>query len=232
MPIRWVAFDAVGTLMRPHPPVARVYWEAGRRNGSRLPEEEVGRRFHEAFAAIEWADLAGADPADPAALRTSEARESERWRTIVRTVLDDVADGNACFAELYEHFAQPSAWRLFPDVEPAVRALHERGISIAVASNYDERLVRVLRGLPVQPFVRFVVPSSTLGYRKPSRYFFAGVRDRAGCAADELLYVGDDWNQDVLAARNAGLSALHVDRDAVESPADRVTDLRKLVDRL
>jgi putative hydrolase of the HAD superfamily len=229
MPIRWVVFDAVGTLMHPHPPVARVYWEAGRRHGSQLPEDEVGRRFHAAFAAIDLAELADADPV---AMQTDEERESARWRTIVEAIFDDGADCDACFADLYEHFARPSAWRLFPDAEPAVRLLHERGVSTAVASNFDERLVLVLREQPLRQFMRFVLPSSTLGYRKPSRHFFGRVRERAGCAAGELLYVGDDWKQDVLAARYAGLSALHVDRDAIESPPDGVTDLRQLLDRL
>lgn len=232
MPIRWVIFDAVGTLMRPQPTVARAYWAAGRRHGSRLSEEEVGRRFHAAFSDFERAELAGADPADAADLQTTEERELHCWRTIVGRVLDDVADRDACFAELYEHFARPSAWEFFDDVGPAVAGLHERSVSMAVASNFDERLVRVLREQSLAPFLQFVLPSSTLGYRKPSRFFFERVRERTGCAAGELLYVGDDRRQDVLAARAAGFSALQIDRHALESGPDCVNDLRQIVDRL
>jgi putative hydrolase of the HAD superfamily len=227
-----VIFDAVGTLMRPQPPVARAYWEAGRRHGSGLEEAEVGRRFRAAFADFERSELTGADPGDAAVLQTTEAHESRRWRTIVERVFDDLADCDACFADLYEHFARPAAWEFFADIEPAVRALHARGVAVAVASNFDERLARVLREHPLTPLLRFVLPSSSVGYRKPSRHFFEGVRERAGCETSELLYVGDDWNQDVLAARAAGLSAVQVDRAAVEPATGRVTDLRELLDLL
>jgi putative hydrolase of the HAD superfamily len=232
MPTRWVIFDAVGTLLRPRPSVARAYWDAGRRHGSQLDEVEVGRRFRAAFAAFEQSELAGADPNHAAVLRTTEDHESHRWRSIVANLFDDVIDCGACYAELHRHFAEPSAWELFPDVEAAVRGLHERGVHVGVASNFDERLVRVMRDQSVMPFVRFVLPSSTLGYRKPSRYFFDRVRETAGCPVEELLYVGDDWAHDVLAARNAGLPALHVNRAAIESDPGRVTDLRELLERL
>jgi putative hydrolase of the HAD superfamily len=232
MPIRWVIFDAVGTLMRPQPPVARAYWEAGRRHGSGLEEAEVGRRFRAAFADFERSELTGADPGDAAVLQTTEAHESRRWRTIVERVFDDLADCDACFADLYEHFARPAAWEFFADIEPAVRALHARGVAVAVASNFDERLARVLREHPLTPLLRFVLPSSSVGYRKPSRHFFDRVRERAACAPEEMLYVGDEWQNDVQAARNAGISGLHIDRHALESAPGRITDLRQIAGRL
>ena len=34
--IRWIAFDAVDTLIRPNPSVAAIYQEIGTRHGSRL----------------------------------------------------------------------------------------------------------------------------------------------------------------------------------------------------
>src|SRR5438105_3948472 len=93
-----VFFDAVGTLIHPEPSAALAYAQIGQRHGSALSAELVRQRFAAAFAHEEAADLA-------AGLRTSEDRERRRWRTIVAAVLDDVADAEACFAALYEHFA-------------------------------------------------------------------------------------------------------------------------------
>jgi FMN phosphatase YigB (HAD superfamily) len=67
-PARAVLFDAVGTLLRPHPPVVDVYQAAGRRFGCDLAREEVAARFRQAFARQEEID------ADDSQCRTSEPR--------------------------------------------------------------------------------------------------------------------------------------------------------------
>ena len=63
------------------------------------------------------------------AWHTCESRERLRWRTIVESVLDDVASQEACFEELFAHFGRPSSWTCFPDVEPALAALRRGRIS-------------------------------------------------------------------------------------------------------
>src|SRR5262249_23631670 len=108
--VRAVFFDAVGTLLHPHPSPGSVYTALGRQFGSRLSEEEVETRFRAAFRAEDEADaLAG--------WRTSEERELARWRSIVAAVLDDLegSAGEECFQALWEHFARPGSWR--PDPE-------------------------------------------------------------------------------------------------------------------
>lgn len=228
--IRWIVFDAVGTLIRPDPPVAGAYFEAGRRHGSRIAAGEVHRRFHDSFGRFDRRELEGADPASPGALRTSEAHEAERWRTIVSHVFDDVPDRDALFADLFEHFARPAAWRYFDDVETALGELHRRGYRLGVASNFDRRLPLVLRGGPLEPLLEWTLASSQIGYRKPSRHFFAAVQRAAGAPAEAVLYVGDDPQGDVAAARAAGMPALQIDRDGSQSPAGCLSDLRELLE--
>ena len=56
--------------------------------------------------------------------------------------------------------------------------------------------------------------------------FFARVVDEAGVPAEEILYVGDRVDNDVVPALAAGLRAVRVRRGAhaeVESPAGTVT---------
>jgi len=230
--IEWVVFDAVGTLMQPDPPVARVYWETARRYGSRLDESQVRRRFSQVFRDAEHADLNGADPASPYHLRTSETREAQRWRTIVERVLDDVTDPDACFHDLFEHFSRPAAWSFFADVAPVLRQLHRTGLRLAIASNFDERLNRIIAKVQIVESLQFCLASSTVGYRKPSWNFFKAVCRRAGCTAEKILYVGDDPVNDVAAAKRVGMSALQIARGDVESPDDSLSDLRPLIDLL
>src|SRR5688572_9226412 len=93
--IRAVLFDAVGTVIYPDPPVAVAYACAGERFGVGIEPDEVRRRFAAAFARQEALD------GESGAWRTSEARERERWRSIVAEVFPTSADGEALFAALW-----------------------------------------------------------------------------------------------------------------------------------
>src|SRR5207248_2055148 len=133
-----VFFDAVGTLIEPDPPAPAVYCHFGQRHGSRLDLATVGRRFRTAFRAEEESDRA-------AGWCTDDAREEQRWRRVVAAVLDDVADPDACFRELWDHFARPAAWRCLSGAGTVLAELARRGLALGLASNYDRRLHPVAR---------------------------------------------------------------------------------------
>jgi putative hydrolase of the HAD superfamily len=202
--VRAVAFDAVGTLITPDPPVQVVYEAVGRRHGSRRTGEEIHHRFRVAFRSEEDRDRA-------AGWRTDPAREVERWRRIVAAVLDDAADPEACFRELWNHFARPAAWRCLPDVGAALAALAQRGVAVGLASNFDSRLRAVAGGLPELATVGPVVVSAEVGWRKPAAAFFAAAVRAFGRAAGDVLLVGDDFENDYLGATAAGLRAVLLD---------------------
>lgn len=205
--VRAVLFDAVGTLLRPAPPVAAAYHAAGRRYGSRLSEQEIHSRFRSAFVRQEAIDVQSGSGV------TSEARERARWREIVAEVFDDIASHEELFLVLWEHFAQPENWSLFADVPDAVRRLEERGLAWGIASNFDGRLARLCAGMAPLDRCRRLFASSDLGFRKPSREFFACIERELQLRPDELLLVGDDLANDYAAARSAGWHAVLVARE-------------------
>lgn len=199
--IRAVFFDAVGTLLQPDPPAAEVYCDVGRRHGSRLSLETIRTRFRTAFCAEDALDRA-------AGWRTEEVREEHRWRSIVRSVLDDVAGSEACFRELWSHFASPGAWRCLEGVAETLAELSRRDLHLGLASNFDSRLRGVAGGLTELSPLGTLVISSEIGWRKPAPGFFERVVQVAGVAADEILFVGDDPINDDEGARAAGMPAL------------------------
>src|SRR5690349_15660882 len=99
--IRCVAFDAVGTLIHPSPPAAEAYYQFALKFGSRLPADEIARRFRSAFRATERGDIDGDGREQLPRLVTSEKIEFQRWKTIVSQVVDDIADCNGCFDDLF-----------------------------------------------------------------------------------------------------------------------------------
>ncbi len=213
-----VVFDAVGTLIVPDPPVAQVYGAAGRRHGSPLSDAECLSRFRDAFAIEEARDR------EQAGWPTSEARERQRWRSIVGRVFDnpfvvDIIAGESLFDELWNHFAQPSHWRIVDGVEDVWRALDALGLRVAIASNFDTRLESICRGLPPLDRCEHVFVSSRLGVRKPASQFFRQVAESLGIESQRLLMVGDDLDNDYHAARAAGWQALHFNPHGKSAPA-------------
>jgi putative hydrolase of the HAD superfamily len=221
-----IVFDAVGTLIDPFPTVAEVYTGAALRQGVHLERAVVKARFHQYFRNDEVDEMRGP-------LATDETSEFRRWRRIVSNVLPEVPDPDRAFAELWDHFGRPEAWRCFPDVAPALDLCMTRKIPIRIASNFDARLRGVVRGLAeLSCCVTPLVISSEVGYRKPHAAFYQAACASLGLPPDRVLCVGDDLENDVLGARRAGLRGLLLDRHG-RRPEDTpyVSDLSELVSK-
>lgn len=57
----------------------------------------------------------------------------------------------------------------------------------------------------IEHYFSSVVYSEEAGVRKPLRAIFDLALQRANCTAEEALMIGDDWDADILGARNAGI---------------------------
>jgi putative hydrolase of the HAD superfamily len=221
--IRAVFFDAVGTLLHPDPPAAVVYAEVGRRFGSSLSIETIAQRFRAGFAREEAFDR-------QQGLRTSEERERRRWQHIVAEVFAEGIDAGACFQELYRHFSLPEAWRFNAEADPVLAELAERGYLLGVASNYDHRLRSVVACLPETQRLAPLVISSEVGWRKPAPEFFAALAEAAGLPAAQILFLGDDPENDYEGARAAGLRAVLWDPQGEAAPG--MLRIRRFADLL
>jgi putative hydrolase of the HAD superfamily len=220
--VRAVAFDAVGTLMTPMPPAAEVYAAIGRKFASQLEVAAIADRFHRAFRDEEERDrLIG--------WRTDAVREVERWRSIVTKVLPDVVESGECFRSLWDHFARPESWQIVAGAEAVVAELRHLGLRLGIATNFDSRLRSVLVGFPELSRETDIIISAEIGWRKPAAEFFAAVGQKLGVSLDEILMVGDELENDIQAARAAGLRAVLLDpRRRAE---DSISELRELVCR-
>lgn len=204
--IRTVVFDVVGTLIEPTPNVARAYVEAGRRCGVELTETEAARRF-----SLAWERQEAYDAAAHPAFATNRQREHSRWKIIVEEVFEHVSAADDIFSLLWEHFGQPEAWQPVPAGCRLLAAARVAHCEVAVASNFDERLIPLSRMLHPLTGIEQVFASSEIGWRKPAPAFFRAVEARLGRHPEELLLVGDDPRLDLAAAQAAGWRAVEVD---------------------
>jgi putative hydrolase of the HAD superfamily len=208
--IQGIVLDAVGTLIEAHPDVASAYTQAANRQGVTLDRAEVRRRFGRVFHRDEQSERHGE-------LRTDEAAEVNRWRRIVALVLHDVPDPEQAFAELWEHFARPDAWVVYPDALAAIDGFHNAGLRLVVASNFDSRLRSVLAGhRPVAELAETVVISSEIGWRKPHQRFFEAACGRLALVPRHVASIGDDAQNDGAGAHAAGLRSFVIDRKAAQ----------------
>ncbi|GLY17817.1 HAD family hydrolase [Kineosporia rhizophila] len=99
---------------------------------------------------------------------------------------------------------------LYPDVRPALAALRAAGYWVGVSGNQSARCGDLLRELDLP--ADGVMVSGDLGLIKPSPAYFDWMAGWAPGERDEILYVGDHRDFDVIPARAQGFHAALVRR--------------------
>ncbi len=93
-------------------------------------------------------------------------------------------------------------------IEHFLEMVGNKGIRTGVISNisYAPSVVaeRINRLLPANTF-EFIITSSNFMFRKPNRRIFDLALEKAGLQADEVWYIGDQYECDVKGSLNAGL---------------------------
>jgi HAD superfamily hydrolase (TIGR01549 family) len=120
--------------------------------------------------------------------------ELERWR-------DDDPES------LRENF---DADDLYPDVRPTFALLREMGKRLLIAGNQPRQAKNALQAMDLGADA--ILISADLGFEKPSRGFFERVSQASAATPDEVLYVGDRLDNDVLPAKAMGMQAALIRR--------------------
>ncbi len=108
---------------------------------------------------------------------------------------------DAYFDTLYAHYADPAAWRLYPEIVTCLAQLRERGLAVAVASNFDSRLPGILKGLGIADLAGPVIYSTSAGVAKPEPGIFHQALAALGVDPARALHVGDGLEPDYHGAR-------------------------------
>jgi putative hydrolase of the HAD superfamily len=205
-------------LLYPHPSVGEIYAEAARRHGAAADAAVMEDAFRRSWVACHH---------DDAVATAGNVSQRDWWRVLVFRALDmagvTMADREAYFNELYELFARPEVWRLFPDAMETIADVRRRGLKVGLLSNWDHRLRPVLEGLGLMPLLDAVTISCEVGVEKPDPRIFHVARSALGVAhGEEVLHVGDSYRDDVLGALAVGMGAVLVEH-AGKHPWDGAT---------
>ncbi|HSP21693.1 MAG TPA: GNAT family N-acetyltransferase [Planococcus sp. (in: firmicutes)] len=119
----------------------------------------------------------------------------------------------------------------FPGLEEMLRNLEKSGIQLAIITNGPGQLqMDSIRALGIEAYFRVILVSGIEGVSKPDPRIFEKALGTLGVKAHEAVYIGDNPDNDIAAAKAVGMSAIWMENPYGQAPsADfSITHLQQL----
>lgn len=213
---RIIVFDAVGTVITTRESVYETYFRFGNQAGSAKTIEEIRSSFS-SLRTRYFNEGKSVESVEHGQLVSSDDIEKHLWFLLVKATFDDVAQPRPMFESLWNYFADPDSWTVYPDTLQCWSRLKASGHQIVIGSNFDGRLQPVMEALSGYDLVDHVFFSAEIGVRKPDPSFYEQVQSRLHADDDSLkpsdfLMIGDSLENDCLAPLRWGWQAIWLDR--------------------
>jgi len=205
-----ICFDATGTLIEVRAPVGDVYHRIALEHGVDLPAWRLDDAFRRVLRQAPARGLDGATREERC------ASEIDWWFERIRQTFqatDSTArfDDFRAFAQaLFDHYQSDAAWRTREGVAQALTQLRQLGCFLAVTSNFDHRLPKILELLDLTRFFLTIEVPCQMGRAKPDRAIFEAVAEASGRPLHSLVYVGDDPPEMLAAIAAHGLRVIDI----------------------
>lgn len=208
-PPRGLLLDAMGTLIGLRRSVGSTYAELAAAHGIAISADAINAAFPRLFR--QAPPLAFPDLADQELL----AAEQRWWTDLIAATLAACGHSGPLPPELgealFQHYASAEPWRVYDDVVASLERWRQRGIRLAVVSNFDQRLNGLLEQLGLAPLFEAVVISSLVGAAKPDPAPFHAALAALQLPAAAVWHVGDS-PEDEAGAAAAGVRCLLIRR--------------------
>jgi HAD superfamily hydrolase (TIGR01509 family) len=209
MSYRLLCLDAGFTLLSPRRTLAEALSGVLSDDGHSITEEEMRVAWEEADRWF-WDEYhrPGNDT------WSDDARIEEYWRHYHGVMLERL--GIEAHREMLDRILASQfaadAWEPYPDVEPMLADVQQRGVRIGVVSDWGSNLRGIVADLGLDRYFDFVLPSGAVGVAKPNPVFFRMALEAVGAEPADALMVGDSYRADVRGAWSAGMDAVWLDR--------------------
>jgi putative hydrolase of the HAD superfamily len=97
-------------------------------------------------------------------------------------------------------------WVLYDDVIPTINILKNRGLKLGLISSFYRG------GAGLAPYLDVVVTPKEAGVNKPDPRIFLSALKQAKLAAKDAVYIGDQYERDVIGAIETGIRSVLIDR--------------------
>jgi REG-2-like HAD superfamily hydrolase len=224
--VKLITFDAAGTLIRVKRSLLEVLGSCTREPVS---DEELAT-FHALYVGRLAEFHKVNEVRNVAAGRAFWVQLAWDWLALI----DRDPSEAACLQERVEEvsFGRDSAmFSLYPDVIPSLLGLRDRGVKLAVVSNWDYSLHTLLENFGVRELFDCDLASLEEGWEKPDARLFQQALSLCGVSPSEAVHVGDDLVDDFEGAVSAGMRAVLIDRTGNNPDAIRsLPELNEVID--
>jgi putative hydrolase of the HAD superfamily len=233
--IQAVFFDVGYTLLDPYPSVPVVVHET-------LTQHGIGVELGQVEAALPAAEtlferLARDNPHAWGDERVIGDIWLQYFSELLRPSVNlSGAELSAVAALVTSAFDRGDSYAPYPDVQPALRSLSERGLKLGVVSDWGLALSAILRHHELTRYFNFTVISAVTRRAKPDPALFQLALERGDAIPDYTLFIGDSYIRDALGARAVGITPVLIDRaqrlDQAAIDCPLVYDLYEALDLL
>lgn len=136
------------------------------------------------------------------------------WQEWFRLILVNlgVAAASDLSREIYLRVMDESNVLLYGEVKECLPEIADLGVVLGVVSNYNCMLEQSCIELGIADSFQFILASDLVRSHKPDRVIFDLAVKEAGVERDRCLHIGDSFGADYAGAKNAGVSAVLLDR--------------------
>jgi HAD superfamily hydrolase (TIGR01549 family) len=119
---------------------------------------------------------------------------------------------------------------LYDDVAPALDNLKKLGLTLGLISNVDRDISSSYDGLGLGKWLKLKITSQEVGFNKPRPEIFLAALKQAKVEPAEAIYVGDQYQIDVVGANRVGMRGILIDRHDFFGDISDSTRIRSLTE--
>jgi len=229
--IKAVFFDFFNTLVYFDPPREKHYADTAAEFGVVISPAAVA-------AALPEADAWWRSENSRSTIKDREqAAKFDAYRGYGLRILRDAENTvspDQALQMLAKAFSVGFKFKNYTDSLPALQSLRDKNVPMGVISNIGEQIDAYIDKAGFTDYFAYKITSFEAGCDKPQPQIFQLALKRAGVTAAETLFVGDQYDLDIVGARSAGITPILIDRDGAGAAYDciMIKDLSQVVDYL
>ena len=208
--IKAVFFDFFNTLVHYEPPREQLYADVCKEYGIDIEPRALAVPL--VLSDLFWRDEETRSPIDN---RTPQEQAAFWSEYVIRAF-------NGAGVQLEPDMALQIIMRMrkmnwdfvaYDDTLPTLAMLKERNLILGLISNAGKKMDKTYEDLGLLKYLDHWVTSFEVGYDKPKPEIFQAAIHRAQLKPGEMIYVGDQYDIDIVGAREVGMKAIMLDRN-------------------
>jgi FMN phosphatase YigB (HAD superfamily) len=226
--IKAVFFDFFNTLAYFDPPREQTYSEIAGSLGIKVTPDMITAALPEADAYWRAENFK-----QPVRQREQDDKVAVYKEYGLRILAGTGATSDQALQMLATAFSRGWIFKSFPDSVPALKLVKQRKLTTGLISNVGQEIDSYCSELGFEPYLDHKVTSFEVGFDKPRPEIFQLALDKAGVRADESVFVGDVYEQDIVGSRGVGMKPILINRNGIGSyDCIVISDLSLLLDHI